>query len=167
MNDTFTFQSGDIQIDGTIVFLVYPKKFTFQSGDIQIFEQDADYIYAAFNLHSNLVIFKLRHLLIPMSNLHIYIPIWWYSNIYTEMCSVQWQLFTFQSGDIQIEMMREAKRTAKEHLHSNLVIFKSDGTKTKMPHLRFTFQSGDIQMEIKMAVSYAKKHLHSNLVIFK
>ena len=56
--DTFTFQSGDIQIKKMILQINIHRKFTFQSGDIQIKVAAIDAINNKINLHSNLVIFK-------------------------------------------------------------------------------------------------------------
>ena len=53
--------------------------FTFQSGYIQIWCQQF-ISYCAYNLHSNLVIFKSGSCGQEVSHLLIYIPIWLYSN---------------------------------------------------------------------------------------
>ena len=57
MNSTFTFQSGDIQMQDTMEKSVLVLSFTFQSGDIQIIEKSSAKALKK-NLHSNLVIFK-------------------------------------------------------------------------------------------------------------
>ena len=102
------------------------------------------------------------------------------------------QLFTFQSGDIQIELILVLNRIRLQNLHSNLVIFKCYNVtnnpkvqilftfqsgdiqigelteKANSNLLRFTFQSGDIQIHhTKRILSSTTLHLHSNLVIFK
>ena len=79
----FTFQSGDIQILKNLTKSLGFKRFTFQSGDIQIPLLLFCLLLFSYNLHSNLVIFKLRE------------------QIINRMDNVE--LFTFQSGDIQIE----------------------------------------------------------------
>ena len=53
------------------------NSFTFQSGDIQIENEDLQKVLFDFDLHSNLVIFKLKNFRTVEHNYSlIYIPIW-------------------------------------------------------------------------------------------
>ena len=78
---TFTFQSGDIQINKFVYCDTLCLLFTFQSGDIQMCNMKQLKNILPCNLHSNLVIFKFT--------IHHSPPYISY-------------IFTFQSGDIQI-----------------------------------------------------------------
>ena len=78
---TFTFQSGDIQINIAHIIKV-PEPFIYipiwwYSNIIQI----VPFCWSFGNLHSNLVIFKFTLLFAPFFSCSIYIPIWWYSNL--------------------------------------------------------------------------------------
>ena len=77
-------------------------------------------------LHSNLVIFKYNFVCIVFAPNVLYIPIWLYSNAPKNSLLGFPKVFTFQSGYIQ---MLESVLTpcSNPALHSNLVIFKSDG----------------------------------------
>ena len=121
----FTFQSGDIQIKEECDKEGKEYEFTFQSGDIQIGLNSIGiksilYIYIPIWWYSN-----PYNVALNTFNVNIYIPIWWYSNFTTITYHLYISaVFTFQSGDIQIE-------------HAE---------KTGNSLLSFTFQSGDIQM---------------------
>ena len=54
---------------------------------------------------------------------NLYIPIWFYSNESIRALNENLQLFTFQSGSIQIPSVDIAQEMRKT-LHSNLVLFK-------------------------------------------
>ena len=56
--NSFTFQSGDIQISNPSDVSFWISLFTFQSGDIQIESTFDPVSFTIENLHSNLVIFK-------------------------------------------------------------------------------------------------------------
>ena len=101
--------------------------FTFQYGDIQMrFKRFSEFHYSN-NLHSNMVIFKFRYKNKSLADYMIYIPIWWYSNLggkelaksvtVTIYIPIWWYSnpgkallicsyfrFTFQYGDIQIDL---------------------------------------------------------------
>ena len=143
--------------------------FTFQSGSIQM-DPYAILLHIFPALHSNLVLFKFNKLHISVSDIILYIPIWFYSNI-TDATNIviEHYAFTFQSGSIQICM------TPMEHmfvpsLHSNLVLFKFNSSDCYTycsdclyipiwfysnymtsgviaPLVIFTFQSGSIQIQ--------------------
>ena len=72
----FTFQSGDIQIGAGKFKLVAKNLFTFQSGDIQMKPYLMQKDTTQSNLHSNLVIFKSETHIKNIDKSNIYIPIW-------------------------------------------------------------------------------------------
>ena len=101
----FTFQSGDIQMFKFKVFDFLSNIFTFQSGDIQIWLW-CTWIQKKINLHSNLVIFKCYKVYSQISfiiNLHSNLVIFKFAHI--SFLSLIPNIFTFQSGDIQISSM--------------------------------------------------------------
>ena len=101
---TFTFQSGDIQINKFVYCDTLCLLFTFQSGDIQMCNMKQLKNILPCNLHSNLVIFKYVNILLIF---------------------IFFNLFTFQSGDIQIHTFGFMYDFVDSYdLHSNLVIFK-------------------------------------------
>ena len=77
--------------------------------------------------------------------------------------------FTFQSGDIQIELNGSKRETTfKFTFQSGDIQIKTNDLSPLAYLIPFTFQSGDIQMAISsLPLPYRSKHLHSNLVIFK
>ncbi len=99
---SFTFQYGDIQILYQVLSEIDILQFTFQSGDIQI-QQDLALAATQLNLHSNLVIFKLKNYHLQWTeqkHLHSNLVIFKFNY---EIKLVEYkELFTFQSGDIQI-----------------------------------------------------------------
>ena len=98
---SFTFQSGYIQIQEPSLHAQTLLFFTFQSGYIQIWADVygacMDDLYIPIWLYSNLYIIAKY-----LSPVILYIPIWLYSNYH----------------------LRIAKRAKSFSLHSNLVIFK-------------------------------------------
>ena len=71
------------------------QAFTFQSGDIQIQHQQQILMKFQYNLHSNLVIFKLSVPALP---------------------KILRYKFTFQSGDIQM-LWRKKKKLLKKQIY--------------------------------------------------
>ena len=120
------------------------KVFTFQSGSIQI-KQGGIYMLPFSSLHSNLVLFKWKEagkndpydfLYIPIwfysnksdsrandDDVSLYIPIWFYSNPVNFQTQKRLNVFTFQSGSIQM-IISGGKTEIFRALHSNLVLFK-------------------------------------------
>jgi len=123
---TFTFQSGDIQINKFVYCDTLCLLFTFQSGDIQMCNMKQLKNILPCNLHSNLVIFKYGLAASGASliaNLHSNLVIFKYVNIL--LIFIFFNLFTFQSGDIQIHTFGFMYDFVDSYdLHSNLVIFK-------------------------------------------
>ena len=119
------------------------------------------------SLHSNLVLFKFCRCLDVVKESVLYIPIWFYSNLFLIKSATTSIIFTFQSGSIQIIPFFTIKSNILT-LHSNLVLFKC-----MMPfcfdikeslYIPIWFYSNLIQVQIlAMAISA----LHSNLVLFK
>ena len=96
--------------------------------------------------------------------------------------------FTFQYGSIQM-FQKLHYHEIKNHLHSNMVLFKwmyeryvsnnqeftfqygsiqiNNKLKELLNEIEFTFQYGSIQIHVSKAWYYRDKHLHSNMVLFK
>ena len=149
---TFTFQSGDIQIDRAVSPRLRFWLFTFQSGDIRMCTvwKHARLIRMRFTFQSG----DIRIIVIRLKSFDknvIYIPIWWYSNVVSlrvvatalldlhsnlvifkfntsNILTTMKSVFTFQSGDIQIKIP----------------------ITPKLPQYSFTFQSGDIQIKMRL-----------------
>ena len=110
--------------------MILKINFTFQSGYIQICRYlPCCYLY--ISLHSNLVIFKCNISNHMLSYIHLYIPIWLYSNKTAALQSLNGRYFTFQSGYIQM----------------------IDPSQVTVNDIVFTFQSGYIQMHMQKFVS--------------
>ena len=75
------------------------------------------------SLHSNLVLFKFCRCLDVVKESVLYIPIWFYSNLFLIKSATTSIIFTFQSGSIQIIPFFTIKSNILT-LHSNLVLFK-------------------------------------------
>ena len=97
-------------------------------------------LYIPIWLYSNC---SERTLNVMLQNL--YIPIWLYSNGNATDYSYIYNIFTFQSGYIQIVTIPYAV----------------------LANVAFTFQSGYIQIKTVLDRMYYTNTLHSNLVIFK
>ena len=76
----FTFQSGSIQMICPKLSCIDLSHFTFQSGSIQILKVLGLLPFFLVALHSNLVLFKYLPIALAIHYLHLYIPIWFYSN---------------------------------------------------------------------------------------
>ena len=124
ISGNFTFQSGYIQINRVSTRRLIDVAFTFQSGYIQIFRNKQVYcrrvhLYIPIWLYSN--IYKRG---LGVYKTELYIPIWLYSNVLRASVRGQTNVsFTFQSGYIQIGI-NIIKLVSGRPLHSNLVIFK-------------------------------------------
>ena len=118
----FTFQSGHIPIKSTSPVGKGSRNFTFQSGHIPI--------HKGFHTYD------------PM---HLYIPIWSYSNLKSAANAAKLLSFTFQSGHIP--------------MHLNRFVISIDKS--------FTFQSGHIPINKLFNKADPVRTLHSNLVIFQ
>ena len=78
-----------------------------------------------------------------------------------------WHSFTFQYGSIQMDDRPIFPKIFMMNLHSNMVLFKSNGGILNSPTILFTFQYGSIQIANLRQKIARGTHLHSNMVLFK
>ena len=99
--------------------------------------------------------------------LHLYIPIWLYSNCEFIPCLCLKFNFTFQSGYIQMYSLVMLTLLASSFTFQSGYIQISLHLKSVRRAVTFTFQSGYIQMARLLIMVEEQRTLHSNLVIFK
>ena len=119
----FTFQYGSIQINNAEIKDTKSYAFTFQYGSIQIKAEDISfYTYSDFTFqYGSIQIYKFKSC---HSDSRLYIPIWFYSNLWRIVEAIRSSSFTFQYGSIQIKNAL-GYPSATSSLHSNMVLFKS------------------------------------------
>ena len=103
-------------------------------------------------LHSNLVIFKLREPWCTPLAVHLYIPIWLYSNRFLSLNHCALNHFTFQSGYIQITLNSFVSLARLNFTFQSGYIQICTASGVHHGSRNFTFQSGYIQIKSLPAV---------------
>ena len=121
-----------------------------------------------------MVLFKLGACDLSVSDIYIYIPLWFYSNGLTDEIIERFDIFTFHYGSIQISSTVIVHTTIMEiyiplwfysnikklefivlvkNLHSTMVLFKwFINFKPKHNFILFTFHYGSIQIDILLPI---------------